>query len=959
MSENSKYSAKKLLRALIGAGMAGTSLFQLALPVLAQNETAAGTVITNRATATYEDDGGQNFNTNSNTVTITIAEVAGITVEPVGVNDLNGGSVLTGDTLHFDFKVTNTGNDPTGFFLPVQDNINIVGANFVGTNPVTVISQTIGGTTSAPNVSVTANENTTNDLAGVGKLTDPDQPFDATTNPATGSFDPGDSLVVRVTVTVQTDPTDETAPIRVTYGNTGANNNTAGTQNQLSGGATNLNEVRTVDNTSTPLPAGEISGTPVNGERQASAFQETNLGTEIAPEALLTVKKRHVTISAGATTSPTDDLITYRLDATVENTSPSGSVKPANLTGTNINLDGTANTTRILISDAIPENTEYDNDFTPMPPTGWIVVYTTSPLTTNALDATWRSDPFPVDDVRAKAITRVGWAHNGTLDAGTTTESTADGFQFRVITTGIPAAGGNVSNLAQGFGSTDTDGDGTPDDFIDADGDGIPDNLVYDESGDDNPNNISDNGTLPKGPDGNPDAGGGFNPNEDDGVADPDADGLDNDNDNSGEDTDPDVGGGEVNTTPIAPGQALADSDILNGPAGQPGAVNNTDDDDFQNKAIPFTDGDPAAVTFTNTIQNNTSNASNNEDLNNIVLLPLAPSVADALNPEEEDFGENGDIPAGTTVTITFDPDQDGTDSGNDIVGVYTYDGANDEWDLVPGSSSNLDDGADNTPGNADDFINIGTLTPLGGTVNYTVAVDLPDNDDGTEDVAEGVGVPVPIVAFTNNNDAADFDPATDTINNVTVNRVYLGFLTCLKDARILNANGTELVSFTAAATNVDNQALPGAGNPDIVPGNIIEYRVVCTNSSQASVGANNGVLNANNVTITEDGTIDVTDDTFLNISGNNWALNNADADTTSTTAITLADVNTDIDTIHVMGGATTSVGTIVYDPANAAKGESRSPAGVLADDVAVYEVDAGNLAPGESVTFTFQREIR
>ncbi len=949
MSENSKYSAKKLLRALIGAGMAGTSLFQLALPVLAQNETAAGTVITNRATATYEDDGGQNFNTNSNTVTITIAEVAGITVDAIRVDDTNGGSVLTGDTLFYEFEVTNIGNDPTGFFLPGQNNIDVTGANIIavsivdnkGTSLETDPDST-PGTGDEVGVLIPAAGAYTND--GDGNTTDE---LGGTVD---DSFNPGDSLVVRVAVTVQTDPTDETAPIRVTYGNTGANDNTAGTQNQPTNGSTNPNEVRTVDNTGTNN--GDIDGGPVNGERQASAFQETNLGTEIAPEALLTVKKRHVTISTGATTSPTDDLITYRLDATVENTSPSGSVKPANLTGTNINLDGTANTTRILISDAIPENTEYDNDFTPMPPTGWIVVYTTSPLTTNALDATWRSDPFPVEDVTAKAITRVGWAHNGTLDAGTTTESTADGFQFRVITTGIPAAGGNVSNLAQGFGITEG---GDPANRND---------LVYDESGDDNPNNISDNGTLPKGPDGNPDAGGGFDPNEDDGVADPDADGLDNDNDNSGEDTDPDVGGGEVNTTPIAPGQALADSDILNGPAGQPGAVNNTDDDDFQNKAIPFTDGDPAAVTFTNTIQNNTSNASNNEDLNNIVLLPLAPSVADALNPEEEDFGENGDIPAGTTVTITFDPDQDGTDSGNDIVGVYTYDGANDEWDLVPGSSSNLDDGADNTPGNADDFINIGTLTPLGGTVNYTVAVDLPDNDDGTEDVAEGVGVPVPIVAFTNNNDAADFDPATDTINNVTVNRVYLGFLTCLKDARILNANGTELVSFTAAATNIDTPTIPASA--DTVPGNIIEYRVVCTNSSQESFGANNGVLNANNVTITEDGTLALEDGALTPTAptGNNWALNNSAAD--------VAAAQVDIDTSHVIGSATaTSTGsttpTITYGQvtaninnatANTFDNISERTGPDLTNDVSVYQVEAGTLAPGQSVTFTFQRKI-
>ena len=969
MKPNRNYSTKKLLRALIGAGMAGTSLFQLALPVLAQNETRAGTVITNTATATYDDDDDATngtFSTNSNTVTITIAEVAGITVEPVGVNDLNDGSVQTGDTLYFDFKVTNTGNDPTRFFLPGLNNIAVVGVE-TNTNErkpdsVTVISRTIAGVTEGtPTTPLTINVpdagGITDAIGGLGTLSDPADP----TSTRTGSFNPGDSLVVRVAVTVETDPTDQTAPISVTYGNTGANNNTAGTQNQPTNGSTNPNEVRTVDNADA-LGAPEIAGGPVNGEREASAFQETNLGTEIAPQALLKVNKQYLTISTGATTSPADDLITYRLDATVENASPSGSVEPANLTGTNINLDGTANTVRILVSDAIPENTEYDNSFTPTEPGSWSFVYTTSPLSTNALNAQWVEPdltvPNVITDAIAEDITRVGWVHNGPINTTAPGNSTdgGNGLQFRVITTGIPAAGGNVYNIAQGFGTTEG---GDPAD---------PNDLVYDESGDNKPNNISDNGTLPNGPDGNPDAGGGFNPDDDNGVADPDADGLDNSNDNSGEDTDPNVGGGEDNTAPIGPGQAPASANILNGPDGQPAAVNKTDDDDFQNKAIPFTTSDPNTVTFTNTVQNNTSNAANDPDLNNIVLLPLTPEVADSVNSEPEDFGTNADIPVGTTVTITYDPDQNNDDnrSGN-VYASYRYvDGDNNldttndrQWERF-GDQNNLT----TDPNGGPNFINIPTLSGVGSTLDYTVEVTLPNNSDGTEDLRDGQGVGIPIVAFTNNNNAADFNPTTNTINNITVDRVYLGYLVCAKDARILNADGTELIPFTAAANNEDNQTLPASANT--VPGNIIEYRVVCTNSSQASVGTNNVVLNANNVVITEDGTLALEDNTLPTTSAtkNNWALNNSAAD--------VAAAQVGINTSNVIGSATaTSTGsttpTITYGEvtgninnttANTVTTISDRSGPDIANDVSVYTVNAGTLAPGQSVTFTFQRKI-
>ena len=325
-------------------------------------------------------------------------------------------------------------------------------------------------------------------------------------------------------------------------------------------------------------------------------------------------------------------------------------------------------------------------------------------------------------------------------------------FQFRVITSGIPATGGNVYNLAQGFGTTDSDGDGVADD---------PDEIVYDESGDDNPNNFSDTGTEPNDPNGAPDPSGGFDPDEDDGVADPDADGVDDDNDNSGEDENPDIGGGEDNVVPIEPGEPPADADILNGPDDEPDAINRTDDDDFQNLAIPFTDGDPTAVTFTNTILNNTTNAPNAPQLNNVVLLPLAPEVADSVNPEEEDFGENGDIPNDTRITITYDPDQNGTNPANDIRATYQFDGTN--WVLVDNAdpippllpNQNLTTNAD-----GDDFINIeDDLDPLGTTLDYTVVVDLPDNGDDTDDVLEGDDVPIPIIAFPNNSAPNDANP--------------------------------------------------------------------------------------------------------------------------------------------------------------------------------------------------------
>lgn len=74
----------------------------------AQN-TPGGTVISNRATATYSDGGGNNFSTDSNTVTVTVANVSGIAITPdAGTRP----SLVAGQTTGtlFTFTVSNTGN---------------------------------------------------------------------------------------------------------------------------------------------------------------------------------------------------------------------------------------------------------------------------------------------------------------------------------------------------------------------------------------------------------------------------------------------------------------------------------------------------------------------------------------------------------------------------------------------------------------------------------------------------------------------------------------------------------------------------------------------------------------------------------------------------------------------------------------------------------------------------------
>jgi hypothetical protein len=105
----------------------------LAAPALGQ-ATSGGTTISNTASATYSD-GTNSYSVNSNTVTVTVNNVAGLVITP------DGGSVPTvtaGQTgVDFTFTVTNSGNFPTQVRFPAS------GAAVVTSGSITVTQAVI------------------------------------------------------------------------------------------------------------------------------------------------------------------------------------------------------------------------------------------------------------------------------------------------------------------------------------------------------------------------------------------------------------------------------------------------------------------------------------------------------------------------------------------------------------------------------------------------------------------------------------------------------------------------------------------------------------------------------------------------------------------------------------------------------------------------------------------------
>jgi uncharacterized repeat protein (TIGR01451 family) len=229
--------------------LSGQGLFWLRPAIAIPN---AGTVIENQATGSYQNDnsGTQTTQTiESDIVTLTVAEVAGINLSSGGIT----GSTVTGGLAYFDFVITNVGNDPTQFFIPDAPSAISAGGTKLG--DITIVSYDSDG-------DGTVAAETLNQIVPSGG---------ATTGTILGSIAAANNGLIpaggtiRIRVPIQISATGGT--INVTMGNT----TPANSQNIPYTPVVGSKDVYTVDNPS------ETNGAPVNGEREASHTQSITL----------------------------------------------------------------------------------------------------------------------------------------------------------------------------------------------------------------------------------------------------------------------------------------------------------------------------------------------------------------------------------------------------------------------------------------------------------------------------------------------------------------------------------------------------------------------------------------------------------------------------------------------------------------------------------------------------------
>ena len=694
----------------------------------------------------------------------------------------------------------------------------------------------------------------------------------------TSSIPVGGTVLVQVPVTVQAGA-NANDPITVELGETPNNNQNVARIN-------NGGDVYTVDNSDPSTVVDEIAGVPINGTREASNTQTSTVGSNINNLALATLLKTATYDPGADTTIITDDRITYNLSLRVEGSDVTGlGITPKALTGyvmtvTGLNSGNPGN--YILVSDVIPAGTVLSA--APTAPTGWTAVYSTAPVA--GVKPTDASAAWTTTAPAFTTVTRVGFVRDTTATSDISAGTTVTGFAIPLaIPAGTTATTLTINNIAQLVGQTPGAGE-------------LP---VYDESGDQNPSNYS-------GPVGNMTPGAastnGILPtnaaavlaNIIDGVANPTTQGIDTNNNNTG--TGP---GGEDNQLIISV-VTTPTTGVLNGPVGTPGATgpDGTTNTDFTNKSYliplgtnPGSTINPTPVTFSNTVQNDTAAAAT------VTLAPTVPA-------------NKFDLPTGTKVTIT--------NGGNSAVYQYSQTAAI-PFTLITGNPISIPNVA----------------TGATGTVNYGVEVDLPAGTKLSTDTLPDYtgdtewGYPVPITATIGN------------ATNITIDRVYTGFLQLLKFSQILKGTGPDVIGNQGSYNSTPAYTNPATGlviDPDPTvadeartpsPGNIIQYDIRYKNISTAQgTGTNNVILQAQNVVITEDGTLS----TVPGDGKNNWAKDN--------------DSDGIIDTSN-MASATTGVPTLSIVTV---------PAGDVVDVTKYTGTRSGLVAPQESGTFNFQRKL-
>jgi hypothetical protein len=770
-------------RPLAIAVLIAGSTFQIIAPALA----AGGLDITNKATATYNDGTPASiatpYNATSNTVTIRVNEVTGLTITPSAPSTT---APQPNSTLYVDFTITNTGYDTTQVFVPGTATLSDT-TNYQLNGKLQIVSINSVAQTTPVDVPVAG--------AATGSLT-----FAGGT---TGSLPPNSTVVVRVPVKVLGSASPATT-LTVSLGDTPTASTTGNPQNNVVEAATpGTKDVYTVDNADGT--AGEYPGTPVD-QKEVMATSAT-----ITPaarfQAFAAVLKAGGYSNNSTPNLLTDDLLTYNLALKVDNpSSPPAGLAPSDLYGTAISVDGSS-VNAVLVSDAIPANTQLKSVVTP--PTNWqtVYVYGTAASSNTPLTAAWSTTPPTVTTL--PTVTRVGFIYktdaspvgNGPIAksaAGTAT--TVSGFSF-VVTPQASFTGGQIANMAQVFGQSQP---GAP-------VGSTATQIVYDESGDQSYNNNL-------GGAGNPvtlnDAAGGIN----NGVADVTKDEID-----PGTGTDPTVNttnqgadpvsggdlGGEakVFTVAAAPLTGPANNAEIYGPGGSTGDPNKVKDYTNQSIVLPsglnpataLDDSQTPTLTFTNTVKNNST------AVQTISFVPSLPAT----------FGSNeAALPVGTTVIIT-------PSGGSAVTFTYTATGF-----TLPSAT--------NAPN---------VSVPANSTKDYTVAIDLPSG-------AQLTGYPVIITAFVDgdaNNVAGANEPGNQTIDSY-----YTGYLKMFKEAQIQDVGGATPGTIYQAFTT-DSALLGAAAQPN----RVVEYRITYTNISAGNPStdpAGNKALSANALTVLEDG---------------------------------------------------------------------------------------------------------
>jgi uncharacterized repeat protein (TIGR01451 family) len=247
-----------------------------------------GTEIKNTANGSYidiDDDSNTPTTVQSNEVVVTVAEVAGIAISDPSISEPSANTIGVGaapyqgiagvnkdDILYFDFVITNQGNDPTQFFIPGAP-FQVSNGNFdraqYGAVQIVEVKNGSGTVISLP--------------GGVSKIDIP--AVGANTGDVSilgipgGAISPGGSVKVRIPIKVTGTSSQS---VKVTLGDTGSNDNSAGTSNQTySASATTGTDVKTTDNannTSLNNPVtGETDNTPIDGEKESSRFGEIGI----------------------------------------------------------------------------------------------------------------------------------------------------------------------------------------------------------------------------------------------------------------------------------------------------------------------------------------------------------------------------------------------------------------------------------------------------------------------------------------------------------------------------------------------------------------------------------------------------------------------------------------------------------------------------------------------------------